>query len=214
MKTREELIDSYDRLAEDYARIYGDELDHKPFDRELLRHFVRALPAGLAACDLGCGPGHVADFLRALGAEVLGIDLSPRMVFTARRRYPAVEYRVGDMLDLDLADGCLGGIVALYSIIHLRPDQVDSAFGEMFRVIAPGGAILVSFHRGQGLLHDDESLGHPVAFDCTLFEPEDVAGAMERNGFWIEEIAVRRPYDFEYPTTRAYVWGATPQAAA
>jgi trans-aconitate methyltransferase len=54
---------SYDRVADEYvARIYG-ELQHKPFDREMLDRFAaRVKPHGLI-CDLGCGPGHVARYL-------------------------------------------------------------------------------------------------------------------------------------------------------
>jgi SAM-dependent methyltransferase len=207
MKTRETLIDSYNRLAEEYVKHYADELRGKPFDRLLLERFAKDVPSGKRICDLGCGSGHVADHLKNLGVDVIGIDISPRMVEVAKRTYPAIEYRVGDMLDSDLPDESLGAVVALYSIIHLERDQVRPTLGEMFRVLVPGGGVLLSFHKGEGALHEEESLGKPIPFDCTLFEPDEVREAMEDEGFVVEMVAVRSPYDFEFPTTRVYAWG-------
>ena len=63
----------------------------------------------------------------------------------------------------------------------------------------------VAFHRGEGDLHEDESIGKPIAFDCTLFQPEEVAAPMERAGFSIEQVTVRKPYRKELPTERVYV---------
>lgn len=210
MKTREELIESYNLLAEDYAQEYCDELTRKPFDRELLERFIRSVPSGSRVCDLGCGPGHLAGYLRSLGVDAFGMDLSPSMIAIAQKRYPSNHYVVGDMLDMELADESLGGVVAFYSMIHLKRPEVFPAVQEMARVLAPGGGLLVAFHRGAGSLHEDQELGQPVSFECTLFEPEEVSGVMEKTGFIVNEVTVREPYDFEYPTTRVYLWGKKP----
>jgi ubiquinone/menaquinone biosynthesis C-methylase UbiE len=204
MKTREELQRKYDLLAPEYAERFCDELAGKPFDCHLLERFARSVPAG-TVCDLGCGPGHVAAHLQSLGVETIGVDLSSQMIAQATRRYPTLTFRVGDMLDLKMEAGSLGGIVALYSIIHLRRDMLQMAFHEMNRVLRPGGLLLVSFHQGQGELHEDEVLGTQVSFDCTLFEPGEVALALAEAGFDVVETTVRRPYEIEYPTQRVYI---------
>jgi SAM-dependent methyltransferase len=204
MKSRDELIRKYDELAFDYGERFCRELDGKPFDRDLLKRFVQALPPG-PVCDLGCGPGHVAAHLASLGADAFGMDLSPRMVEEARRRYPSLRYEVGDMLDLRIPAGSLAGIVALYAIIHLRREQLADACRQMSRALRPGGLVLVSFHQGRGELHEDEVLGKPISFDCTLFEPMEVASALEGAGFAVVELSVRRNYEIEYPTRRVYI---------
>jgi len=204
MKDRNRLVESYDLIARAYGERYAHELDYKPFDRDLLQRFARSVPAP-AVCDLGCGSGHIGAHLQSLGLEVIGIDLAPGMVDEAGRRYPQVRYEVGDMLDLKLDNNCLGGIVALYSIIHLRRDDLGKAFRGMSRVLKPGGLLLIAFHRGQGELHEDEELGFPVSFDCTLFEPEEVARAMEKAGLEVAETTVRKPYKEELPTCRVYI---------
>lgn len=209
MKDRRELIETYNLIARAYGKRYGNELDYKPFDRDLLRRFARSVPVP-TVCDLGCGSGHIGAHLQSLGLQVIGIDLSPGMVEEARRRYPQVHYEVGDMQDLRLEKDSLGGIVALYSIIHLRREKLVDAFRGMGRILKAGGLLLVAFHRGQGELHEDEELGFPVSFDCTLYEPDEVTRAMEKSGLAIVETTVRRPYQEEYPTCRVYIMAEKP----
>jgi SAM-dependent methyltransferase len=209
MKNRRQLVNNYDAVAHAYAERYCSELDYKPFDRDLLRRFALSVPFP-TVCDLGCGSGHIGAHLQTLGLQVIGIDLSPRMIDEARRRYPEVHYEVGDMLELKLEENSLGGIVALYSIIHLCRDELMIAFRGMRRLLKPGGILLVAFHRGKGELHEDEALGLPVSFDCTLFEPDEVAQAMAEAGFAIAETTVRRPYRQEYPTGRVYIMAEKP----
>src|SRR6516165_8941440 len=114
---------SYDRVAEEYAlRIFG-ELEHKPLDRQLLDRFAAEVEGLGPACDLGCGPGHVARYLHDRGVRVTGLDLSPAMVEQARRLNPGIAFRQGNMLALDVEHGAWGGIIAFYSIIHVPRTQ-------------------------------------------------------------------------------------------
>lgn len=86
----------------------ADELAGKPFDREQLNRLAEVAVGRI--CDLGCGPGHIAAYLRERGAAVLGIDISAGMVAQARQRYPDIEFRQGKMAALDVADDSGGGI--------------------------------------------------------------------------------------------------------
>jgi trans-aconitate methyltransferase len=103
---------SYDQIADEYARRIYHELAGKPFDRELLSRFAKTVAGSGELCDMGCGPGHVAQYLQRLGANVFGLDISPAMVEQARRLNPSIRFQVGDMLALDLTDDTLAGIVA------------------------------------------------------------------------------------------------------
>src|SRR5215469_16778772 len=105
------IRESYDRLADEYARHFANELQNKPFDREQLNRFAAEVAGRGEVCDMGCGPGHIARYLRDAGAKVFGLDLSPRMVDEARRLNPDMNFREGNMLALDLPDAALAGIV-------------------------------------------------------------------------------------------------------
>src|ERR1700688_4424012 len=98
------IRENYDRIADEYARRMFRELDGKPFDREQLTRFAASVRGSCVVCDMGCGPGHIARFLRDAGTDVFGLDLSPQMLAHAKQLSPDIESREGNMLDLDLPD--------------------------------------------------------------------------------------------------------------
>ncbi|MEO3765685.1 class I SAM-dependent methyltransferase [Streptomyces sp. B5E4] len=203
---------SYDTVAETYLGTIGGELAHKPLDRALLAALLEQAGDGAPVADLGCGPGHVTGWLAAHGVRAVGIDLSPGMVALARREHPAAEFREGDLLRLPAADGEFGAAVALYSVIHLEPDELAPAFAEARRVLRPGGRLLVSFHVGTEVRHLDDWWGNPVDVDFRFLEPAAVTALLGAAGFDVEATLERAHYPQEPETTRAYVLARRPQA--
>jgi len=202
-----DLASSWSLLAEQYAEKFEHELDDKPFDREQLKSFADRVRGRGPVCDLGCGPGQIGRFLHGLGLEVLGIDLSPGMIEQARRLFPEMEFRVGDMLALDQPDDSLAGIAAFYSIIHIPRARVADALGEMRRVLVPGGVLLLTFHLGDEDLHLDELWDEEVCMDAFFFERDEMEGYLRAAGFEIDDVVERDPYppEIEYQSRRAYV---------
>jgi SAM-dependent methyltransferase len=213
------LRDSYDRVASRYAAEIGGELAGKPLDRALLRCLVELVDdldeatGGGALADLGCGPGHVADYLSTLrGVSAVGIDLSPGMVDVGRARHPRVEFRVGSMLDLPALDGEFLGAIAFYSVIHLRPADRPRAYAQFHRVIRPGGWLLLAFHTAAEdgtqpeVLHLDEWWGEPVDLDFHFLDPEPVVADLEVAGFTVMARTDRAPWPgAEAPSRRCYL---------
>jgi len=204
---------SYDRVAEEYVRRIFDELRHKPLDRQLLDRFAARVRDAGPACDMGCGPGHVARYLHERGVQVCGVDLSPAMVERARGLTRAVEFGQGDLLALDAPDGAWAGIAAFYSLIHIPRGDMLRALGELRRVLRPGGLLLLAFHIGDEPIHLDEWWGHKVCVDFFFFRPGEMAGNLRAAGFEIEEIIEREPYpDVEHQSRRAYIFARRPTA--
>lgn len=186
---------AYDTVAADYAELVRHALVAKPFDRAMLAAFadlVRAEGCGPVA-DLGCGPGRVTDHLHSLGLDAWGLDLSPAMVAVARRTYPHLRFDEGTMTALDLADHCLGGIVAWYSVIHIPAELLPAVFAEFSRVLVPGGHLLLAFQAGDETVHLDQAYGHVVSLDAYRRPPEQVAGVLVNAGFTVAAQLLREP---------------------
>ena len=203
---------TYDKVAAAYAAAFVRELDHKPFDRDILSRFAAATregsQTGHPVCDLGCGPGHIGAFLAGHGVDTVGIDLSAGMVAQARLSYPAMSFTQGDMTALAVPEHSFAGIACFYALIHVPRSQVLGALEEMARVLVPGGALLVAAHGGRGTLHADAMVGQPADLDVTLFSLAELSDLIQRAGFAIVEARERPAYEVEHPTQRLYV-GAT-----
>lgn len=204
----EELQNSYDLVAEDYAGQFRDEMDKKPFDRKMLDLLAEKVGDLGIICDLGCGPGQAARYLRDQGAEVCGIDLSPQMVARARKINPDIPFYQGDLLKLvNIADNSFGGIAAFYSIIHIPRNNLQQALSEIKRVLKPSGAVLLAFHIGQEIIHRDEWWGKEVSLDFIFFEVEEMKENLAAAGFELQEVVQREPdAEIEYPSRRAYLF--------
>jgi ubiquinone/menaquinone biosynthesis C-methylase UbiE len=210
--TTKSVRESYDRIADEYARRIYDELQHKPLDRQLLNRFAAEVTGRGEACDMGCGPGHVARFLREAGATVFGLDLSPQMLDQARQLNPDLRFVEGNMMALDLPDGKLAGIAAFYAIVNIPKESLIVVFREMERVLQPGGLLLLAFHTGDEVLHEEELWGRPISMDFFLLQPSEIRSDLETAGLAVEEVIERGPYapEVEYQSRRAYIFARKP----
>lgn len=201
----------YDQVAAEYADKFKDEMDFKPFDRDCLDRLAREVGDLGPICDLGCGPGQIARYLHRLGADTLGVDLSPRMVAEAQRLNPEIPFHQGDMLSLLDADHSWGGIAAFYCIIHIPREQVVDALREMKRVLKPGGVLLLTFHIGDEIKHLDEWWEKPVNLDFAFYQTAEMESWLQEAGYELEDTLVREPNpEVEVATRRAYIFAKRP----
>jgi magnesium-protoporphyrin O-methyltransferase len=90
---------------------------------------------GRRVLDAGCGTGALAVEAARRGADVVAIDLSPKLVELARQRMPdsfkhgSLEFRSGDMLDINL--GKFDHVVAMDSIIHYETKDAVAALSRL-----------------------------------------------------------------------------------
>ena len=137
------IADRYDFIT--VALSYGQ-------DRGWKRRLVGlAQPAsGRRALDLATGTGDIAFGLASSGAEVVGLDITPRMIELARakpaHRSGGCRFLVGDMLALPFPDESFDIVTTGYGLRNV-PD-LAAAIDEISRVLKPGGlALSLDFNR-------------------------------------------------------------------
>jgi SAM-dependent methyltransferase len=183
----DELRAAHEVLAEFYADRLAGAMDRMPADRAVLSLFCDlTLAAGLGATvgDIGCGTGRLAPCLAARGLSPQGIDLSPGMIRVARRDQPGFNFAVADLRALPFEDASLAGAVCWYSLMYLAPSDRPVAFGELARVVKPGGYLVTAFKAGDSQVRrGGRSTGLGVEFDVYWLSPGEMEHRAADAGF-------------------------------
>ncbi|WP_425099391.1 magnesium protoporphyrin IX methyltransferase [Tropicibacter sp. S64] len=165
---------------------------------------------GMRVLDAGCGTGQLSADLAARGAEVVGVDVSPRLIDIAQARLPGhlsgrVTFRAGDMLHADI--GPVDFTIAMDSLIYYtRPDLADALHRLQDRTrhavvftLAPRTPLLMAMWRvGKLFPRSDRSpvmVPHAHAPLARALQGRGTLTALDRvtSGFYISQALELRP---------------------
>jgi SAM-dependent methyltransferase len=152
---------------------------------------IAELAEGEAVLDLGSGAGFDC-FLaaRKVGARgrVIGVDMTPEMLAKARANAAAsgvenVEFRLGEIEHLPLADGAVNVIIS-NCVINLAPDK-NAVFREAYRVLSAGGRLCISDIVATGELPDDLKNDMAMISNCIggAAPVDDLVAGLKAAGF-------------------------------
>lgn len=156
---------------------------------------LASLREGETVLDLGSGAG-LDCFLAAekVGEKgrVIGVDMTPEMIDKARENakkanYENVEFRLGEIENLPVADGTADVIIS-NCVINLSPNK-NRAFEEAFRALRPGGRLMVSdLVLLKELPEEVKKRAHPASCVAEAIMRDEYLKAIEKAGF--EEVKV------------------------
>lgn len=126
-------FDHFDFLAPHYERFI------KPRPPQALMD-AAALPAGAPVLDIGGGTGRVSQFLALAGHPVTLVDLAPQMLAQAAAK-PGLRPLLAPAECLPFANGAFPAVIIVDALHHVHSQEATLA--ELWRVLAPGGTLVV-----------------------------------------------------------------------
>jgi SAM-dependent methyltransferase len=163
-------LETYSRLADAYAARIDAKAHNAFYDRPAVLSLLPPV-AGRRVLDAGCGPGVYAERLAEQGAEVVGIDVCPRMVELARLRLrgkaTVVQADLGRPLDF-LAAASFDLVVSALALDYVY--DWEGAFGEFHRVLREGGRFVFSVGHPSDEFHEHHPRGNYFEVEAVDFE--------------------------------------------
>ena len=130
-------------------------------------------PLGKRVIDVGCGDGSLVRLMAERGADVLGIECSPRQLARARTRpnLASAEIVEGIAQKLPVASSSADAVVFFNSLHHIPVPDMAAALAEAARALKPGGLVYISEPLPEGPFFgvcrpiDDETIVRAAALE-------------------------------------------------
>jgi ubiquinone/menaquinone biosynthesis C-methylase UbiE len=201
-----EVRELYEDSADSYSKMMDSEIELPIYADTLGRLAERIAEIPGPVIDTSCGSGHMLSRYHDCydtGRSLLGIDLSPRMVAIASTRLGShAEILTADMRDLGTVEAdSSSAALSFFAIHHADSEGVRAALQEWYRVLRPGGQLVVATWEGTGPI-DYGSHSDLVALRYT--KAEVVAWTREA-GFVVDRCVVE-PVE-EMPMDAIYLEG-------
>ena len=163
-------------IADRYEEAYGPKTNSPGWPRAQRL----AARVGGRILDLACGPG----FELALFERGVGIDSSPAMIATARRRAAGRDLVLGDVRALPFRAASFAGAHSSFALIHLTKRELESTLRHLRPMMQPDAPVEATFFTGEGekdttfSFLDDQAAAH-----YAFYQPNELAALFEAAGF-------------------------------
>ncbi len=101
--------------------------------------------------DAGCGTGRVAIELARRGCKIVGLDIDPAMLARAKEKAPELDWRTGDLANLQLEQRFELVVMAGNVMLFVSPNTEEQVVLNMSHHLIPGGKLVTGFQLNRGL---------------------------------------------------------------
>lgn len=132
----------YDEISASYATKFNEPSDN-------IDDFLKLIRKGGKILDAGCGPGVDVAYIASKGFDVIGIDLSGKMLEIAKKKNPRIYFKKADIRKLNFKPNTFDGIIASFSLIHIPKKDVNKTVDNFHKLLKPWGIIYIGIQEGK-----------------------------------------------------------------
>lgn len=144
------VADYYNKTATGWSDEWLKEKKQSTILEKFYNCFAQVGTSRPRILDLGCGAGYDSKIINKLGARVVGIDLSEKLIDIAKTSVPSCKFFVGDINESMTKLGKFDGVLCLATIIHVDITKMKTVMQNIADVLKKGGLALVSCCDGIG----------------------------------------------------------------
>jgi len=167
----------YDEISVAYANKFNEPSDN-------IDDFLKLIRNGGKILDVGCGPGVDVAYMTSKGFDVIGIDLSEKMLDIAKKKNPNTNFEKADIRKLNFKLNTFDGILASFSLIHIPKKDVNKTVDSFYKLLKPNGIIYIGIQEGKT---QELSITEPLKPDEKIFlniiSANEIKETLDKIGF-------------------------------
>lgn len=188
-------IATYNRIAEEYAKKISDRARLVEIEK-----FISYLKPKAKILDIGCAAGRDSRIFKNKGFDVVGIDLSKKLLAIARLDNPDVTFIKADMRKLPFENNNFNAIWANAVLHHLEKKEIETTLKEWQRILSPNGIMYIRTKMGKGIWKGKDSLSIGEEREFTLLTSKELESMLTKSG--LKKIEIYQTKD----KTRDLLW--------
>lgn len=174
---KQDVISVYDAISSDYDRFFSEPSDH-------IDAFLNLLSSSSFILDAGCGPGVDAVHMASLGHQVVGVDLSEKMIFLAKQKAARIPFICEDITKLSFKSDFFDAILASYSLCYIPKADMKSCLTNFKRMLSPGGVLCLGLQEGtSGEIEIAEPFNPSLTLFLNVVSSDEITGLLKETGF-------------------------------
>lgn len=180
MKTKN-IIVLFDSIAVPYTETFNTPSAH-------IDSFVKLLKPSSNILDAGCGPGTDSIYLHSLGHNVIGVDLSEKMLDIAKKQTKDIQFIKQDISKIDFPDDSFDAIIASYSLCYLPKKDIPASLDNFRKMLKPDGLLYLGLQEGNS---EEISMPEPfnpeMTLEINIMSVDEITELLKNSGFSIIE---------------------------
>ena len=179
----QKVVNQYNKIASSYGKNIQNYYTQEDID-----YFAKLLKPQSKVIDIGCAAGRDSRILKDLGFDVIGIDLSEKLLEIAKKNNPDITFIQADFRKIPFPDNTFDGLWASAVFHHLDYKDMVPALWEFKRVLVKNRILYIRTKEGKGNWKKKEYLAVNEEREFNLLTKEQLEAMVKETGFEILKI--------------------------
>lgn len=141
-------MQTYNKVANDWVTRYGIKGTDPSLWFSYIDQFQKELSSSASLLDIGFGGGRESRIFIGKGYNVTGVDPCKTFVVTMQNHFPKHTFVEGSLDALPFKDNSFDAVWCTSVLLHIAEEKIPQALKQIYRVLKPGGKLLLSFSQG------------------------------------------------------------------
>lgn len=157
------------------------------WDVQGVEQFISLLNPGSLVLDVGCGPGIASQKMTGAGMNVMGIDISEKMIELAKQEAPRGKFFVLDLKDDEKIEEKFDGVFAKAVLLHIPKNEAPKTVALWANKLKNGGCLYVAVKKikpeqREEEVKEEDDYGYKYKRFFSYYTPKEVKTMVQRAG--------------------------------